>query len=83
MRFESSLYFANVERFRKALVSVTGKDPSIKEETRQDVKLENGTERRQNAEQHDITYSGVIQKILINKYIHYKNRKIITSTFTF
>lgn len=58
MRFESSLYFANVERFRKALVSVTGKDPSIKEETRKEVKLENGTERRQNAERHDITYSG-------------------------
>jgi len=62
MRFESSLYFANVERFRKALVSVTGKDPSIKEEERKEVKLANGdnegTQRNQNAGQHEITYSG-------------------------
>ena len=63
MRFESSLYFANVERFRKALVSVTGKDPSIKEEERKEVKLENGgevTQRHQNAKQREITYSGVM-----------------------
>ena len=64
MRFESSLYFANVERFRKSLVSVTGKDPSIKQEERKEVKLANGvnegTQGRQNAEQNEITYSGVI-----------------------
>lgn len=64
MRFESSLYFANVERFRKALVAVTGKDPSIKEEERKEVKLVNGdnegTQRHQNAGQNEITYSGVI-----------------------
>lgn len=64
MRFESSLYFANVERFRKSLVAVTGKDPSIKEEVRNEVNLANGSnegpQRRQNAQQAEITYSGVI-----------------------
>jgi len=53
-----------VERFRKALVAVTGKDPSIKEEERKEVKLVNGdnegTQRHQNAGQNEITYSGVI-----------------------
>ena len=34
VRFESTLYFGNVERFRNMLVAITGKDPSIKQEPR-------------------------------------------------
>ena len=37
LRFESSLYFGNVERFRSALIVVTGRDPSIQKEKRQEV----------------------------------------------
>ena len=39
LRFESSLYFGNVERFRNALVDITGRDPSIPQEPRKEVKL--------------------------------------------
>jgi len=43
MRFESSLYFGNVERFRKALVAITGHDPTIKEEKKSsEAKSNNG-----------------------------------------
>jgi len=39
LRFESSLYFGNVERFRNVLVDITGRDPSIPQEPRKEVKL--------------------------------------------
>ena len=42
MRFESSLYFGNVERFRSAFVAITGHDPTIKEEKPVQVKSDNG-----------------------------------------
>ena len=41
MRFESSLYFGNVERFRSALVQIAGCDPNVQQQqgTRKEVKL--------------------------------------------
>ena len=39
MRFESSLYFGNVERFRSALVTIAGQDPTMQQSTRQEIKL--------------------------------------------
>ena len=39
LRFESSLYYGNAERFRNALVDVTGRDPSIQQKLLQEVKL--------------------------------------------
>lgn len=39
MRFESSLYFGNVERFRSALVTIAGQDPTMQQGTRQEIKL--------------------------------------------
>lgn len=81
MRFESSLYFANVERFRKSLVAVTGKDPSVKEEERKEVKLANGSnegpQRRKNVQQREITYSGVIlKKYLLTNIFNTKIEKL-------
>ena len=40
LRFESTLYFGNVERFRNMLVDITGKDPSIQQEPRKEVKVD-------------------------------------------
>ncbi|XP_015775140.1 PREDICTED: pendrin-like isoform X2 [Acropora digitifera] len=39
MRFESSLYFGNVERFRSALVTIAGQDPTMQQGTRQEINL--------------------------------------------
>ena len=39
MRFESSLYFGNVERFRSALVTIAGQDPTMQQGTRQEIEL--------------------------------------------
>ena len=39
LRFESSLYFGNVERFRNALIDVTGRDPSVQQKLLKEVKL--------------------------------------------
>ena len=39
LRFESSLYFGNVERFRNALVMVSGRDPGTQQEPRKEVKF--------------------------------------------
>ena len=39
LRFESSLYFGNVERFRSALFEVTGRDPGIQPEKRKEVEV--------------------------------------------
>ena len=41
LRFESSLYFGNVERFRNALVVATGLDPSTQQEPRKEIALAN------------------------------------------
>ena len=41
LRFESSLYFGNVERFRNALIDVTGRDPSMQQKPLKEVKLGN------------------------------------------
>lgn len=41
LRFESSLYFGNAERFRNALVDVTGRDPSVQQKSREEVKPTN------------------------------------------
>lgn len=38
LRFESPLYFGNVERFRNALVAATGLDPSTQQQPRKEVK---------------------------------------------
>lgn len=42
LRFESSLYFGNVERFRSALIAVVGRDPGVQQHTRKEVKLQSG-----------------------------------------
>ena len=40
VRFESTLYFGNVERFRNMLITITGQDPSIQQKPRKEVKVE-------------------------------------------
>ncbi|KAM7444005.1 hypothetical protein ABFA07_007374 [Porites harrisoni] len=42
LRFESSLYFGNVERFRSALIAVAGRDPGVQQHKRKEVKLQSG-----------------------------------------
>ena len=49
MRFESSLYFGNVERFRSALVTITGHDPTMQQGTRQEIKLDGKGDADDNA----------------------------------
>lgn len=39
LRFESTLYFGNVERFRNALYTVTGLDPNTEEQPKIEVGL--------------------------------------------
>ncbi|XP_066017113.1 prestin isoform X1 [Pocillopora verrucosa] len=45
LRLESPLYFGNVERFRNALVSASGLDPSSQQKARKRVKLGNDDEK--------------------------------------
>ena len=40
VRFESTLYFGNVERFRNMLIAITGQDPSIQQKKRKEVKID-------------------------------------------
>ena len=49
MRFESTLYFGNVERFRNMLVDITGQDPSIQQEPQKEVKVAEGADSSENA----------------------------------
>lgn len=39
LRFESTLYFGNVERFRNALYTVTGLDPNTEGQPKIEVRL--------------------------------------------
>ena len=38
LRLESPLYFGNAERFRNALIATAGRDPSIQQQARKEVK---------------------------------------------
>lgn len=42
LRFESTLYFGNVERFRNALYTVTGLDPNTEGQPKIEVRLPAG-----------------------------------------
>lgn len=40
LRLESPLYFGNAERFRTALITTAGLDPSAQQQSRKEVKLD-------------------------------------------